>query len=382
MASWPKWWQRYAQDDVIPTSSCTPGGTSAGCAAHRAGYARRCAPCRDALELVAEAGDSSAPPTGFAHVGLAEILREQNELDAALEHADEGVERCRSLSNRRPLAAGLAILARIRQALGDPAGALEAIGEAEQVGLSPQMTALFNPVPMQRARLMLIQGEIVEVARWTAERGLGVEDEVSYLREREHLVLARVLLAQGKPEQALRLLEKLREQAEAAGRTGSEIEILALQALALWATNEKERAVRTLTQSLALAEPEGYLRTFADEGAPMGDLLSEVFDAQLRSRPDAATPSVPARYLAKLLAALAREDVAPAAAAERLPEPLSRRELEVLALVASGMSNKEIAGRFFVSVTTVKTHINNLYRKLDARSRIQAVARAREMGIL
>jgi LuxR family transcriptional regulator, maltose regulon positive regulatory protein len=337
---------------------------------------------RDALELVAEAGDSSAPAAGIAHVGLAEILREQNELDAALDHAEEGVERCRSLSNRMPLAAGLAILARIRQALGDPAGALEAIGEAEQVGLSPEMTDLFNPVPRQRARLMLIQGEIVEAARWTAERGLGVEDEPSYLREREHLVLARVLLAQGKPEQALRLLEKLREQAEAAGRTGSEIEILALQALALWATNEKERAVRTLTQSLALAEPEGYLRTFADEGAPMGDLLSEVFDAQLRSRPDAATPSVPARYLAKLLAALAREDVAPAAAAERLPEPLSGRELEVLALVASGMSNKEIAGRLFVSVTTVKTHINNLYRKLGARSRTQAIARARELDLI
>jgi LuxR family transcriptional regulator, maltose regulon positive regulatory protein len=113
----------------------------------------------------------------------------------------------------------------------------------------------------------------------------------------------------------------------------------------------------------------------------MGDLLSEVFDAQHRSRPDAATPSVPARYLAKLLAALAREDVAPAAA-ERLPEPLSGRELEVLALVASGMSNKEIAGRLFVSVTTVKTHINNLYRKLDASSRIQAVARATEMDLL
>jgi LuxR family maltose regulon positive regulatory protein len=160
------------------------------------------------------------------------------------------------------------------------------------------------------------------------------------------------------------------------------LEILVLQALALWATNEKERAVRTLTQSLALAEPEGYLRTFADEGPAMGDLLSEVFDAQHRSRPDAATPSVPARYLAKLLAALAREDVAPAAAAERLPEPLSGRELEVLALVASGMSNKEIAGRLFVSVTTVKTHINNLYRKLDASSRIQAVARATEMDLL
>jgi LuxR family maltose regulon positive regulatory protein len=186
-------------------------------------------------------------------------------------------------------------------------------------------------------------------------------------------------MVRGEHDEALRLLEGLREAAEASDRKGNLLEILVLQALALWATNEKERAVTTLTRALVLAEPEGYVRTFADEGAAMGDLLSEVLDAQQRGRLD-ATPSVPMRYLAKLLAALAREDAAPAA--ERLPEPLSERELEVLALVAAGMSNKEIAGRLFVSVTTVKTHINNLYRKLDARSRIQAVACARELGIL
>jgi LuxR family maltose regulon positive regulatory protein len=187
-------------------------------------------------------------------------------------------------------------------------------------------------------------------------------------------------MVRGEHDEALRLLEGLREAAEASDRKGNLLEILVLQALALWATNEKERAVTTLTRALVLAEPEGYVRTFADEGAAMGDLLSEVLDAQQRGRLD-ATPSVPMRYLAKLLAALAREDAAPAAD-ERLPEPLSERELEVLALVAAGMSNKEIAGRLFVSVTTVKTHINNLYRKLDARSRIQAVARARELGLI
>jgi len=149
----------------------------------------------------------------------------------------------------------------------------------------------------------------------------------------------------------------------------------------LWSRNEKEGAVSTLARALVLAEPEGYVRTFADEGAAMGELLSEVLDAQQRGRRDIGTPSVPAQYLAKLLAALAREDGAPAAD-ERLPEPPSERELEVLALIAAGASNAEIAGKLFVSTSTVKTHVNNLYRKLDARSRTQAVARAREMGVL
>jgi LuxR family transcriptional regulator, maltose regulon positive regulatory protein len=201
------------------------------------------------------------------------------------------------------------------------------------------------------------------------------------VRETGQITRARLTMVRGEHDEALRLLEGLREAAEASDRKGNLLEILVLQALALWATNEKERAVTTLTRALVLAEPEGYVRTFADEGALMGDLLSEVLDAQQRGRRDPATPSVPIRYLAKLLAALAQEDAAPAAEV-RLPEPLSERELQVLALVAASMSNKEIAGRLFVSVTTVKTHINNLYRKLDARSRIQAVARAREMGIL
>jgi LuxR family maltose regulon positive regulatory protein len=203
---------------------------------------------------------------------------------------------------------------------------------------------------------------------------------VFFLRERDHLVLARLLLAEGKPEQARMLLERLLAAAEAAGRTGSVIEILTLQALALWARGKKEWAVTTLAQALASAEPEGYVRTFVDEGAEMAALLSKVLEVQQRGR---LAPDVPAYYLRKLLAALERDASSAATpAGAELREPLSERELEVLGLVASGKSNQEIASSLFVSLSTVKTHINNLYRKLGTRSRTQAIARARDLDLI
>jgi LuxR family maltose regulon positive regulatory protein len=335
--------------------------------------------CQEALELAVGAGLHVA--AGVAHVGLAEILREQNELDAALEHATEGVALCRQLGYAQQLVTSLTVLAWVRQARGDLAGAVEAIGEAERVLPRPEMAVdLMLPVAVQRARLLLAQGKVDDAAHWSATRGLGAEDEPSYLREHEYLVLARVLLAQGKPDQALRLLARLREEAEAARRTGDLIEILALQALALWARGKKERAVGTVTRALAMAEPEGYVRTFVDEGPEMGDLLSVTLEYRRRGSPGTAG-RVSTRYIAKLLAALAQGPATPDADG-RLPEPLSERELEVLALIAVGNSNEEIAGKLFVSSSTVKTHINNLYRKLGARSRTHAVARARELGLI
>jgi LuxR family maltose regulon positive regulatory protein len=338
---------------------------------------------RRGLELAVEAGRPPVPTAGMPHVGLAEILCEQNNLDGALEHATEGVVLCRQLGYAQQSVTSLSVLARIRQAQGDQAGALEAISEAERlVPNANQLVDIIFPVAVQRARLLLAQGNVDDAARWCAERRLGVEDELSYLREREHLVLARVLLAQDKPDQALSLLERLREEAEMASRAGSVIEILALQALALWARGKKERAVGTLTRALALAEPEGYIRTFVDEGPTMGDLLSATLEVRQRGHLDAAMSRVSISYFARLIAALAQEDASAPVADERLPEPLSERELEVLALIAAGDSNEEIASKLFVSVSTVKTHINNLYRKLGTRSRTQAVARATEMSLL
>jgi LuxR family maltose regulon positive regulatory protein len=136
-----------------------------------------------------------------------------------------------------------------------------------------------------------------------------------------------------------------------------------------------------MVQALALGEPEGYVRTFVDEGSPRAELLSEVLEAQQRGRLDSLR-RVPAHYLRKLLVALERDASGAALPAPGLPEPLSERELEVLQLIAAGKTNRRIATELFVSVGTVKTHLNNLYRKLDAHSRTQALARARELNLL
>jgi LuxR family maltose regulon positive regulatory protein len=336
--------------------------------------------CQEALELAVGAGLHVA--AGVAHVGLAGILREQNELDAALEHATEGVALCRQLGYAQQLVTSLTVLAWIRQARGDQAGALEAIGEAERLVPNPNLPVDINsPLAVQRARLLLAQGKVDDAARWIAGRGLGVEDEPSYLREREYLVLARVLLASEacKPEQAHMLLERLLAAAEAARRTGSLIEILALEALALQAKGKKERAVSTLAQALALAEPEGYVRTFVDEGLPMAELLSEALEVRQR---DSLNPSVPAHYLRKVLAALEQGVPSATLPGTELPEPLSERELEVLVLLAAGRSNRQIASELFVALSTVKTHIKNIYGKLDVRNRAQAVSRAKELNLI
>src|SRR5215208_4493349 len=230
--------------------------------------------------------------------------------------------------------------------------------------------ALFDAA-VWKARLYLMSGDLASASS-EHERAAATGEVRPYSRALERLTLARLLIARNEPGEALHLLERLDETVRTVGRR---IEILTLQSLALWAENNKERAVSTLTQALALAEPEGYVRTFADEGSPMAEILPATLEARRRNRLD---PPVPARYLRKLVAALERDGTDKAS-----PEAvLSERELEVLTLVAAGKSNRRIAADLFVSVGTVKTHINNLYRKLDAHSRTQAVARARELKLL
>jgi LuxR family transcriptional regulator, maltose regulon positive regulatory protein len=158
-----------------------------------------------ALEVASDPG-GALPPAGIAHAGMAEVLYQRGELDAALQHATEGVRLCRQLTYALPLAIGLAVLARVRQAQGDQAGALQAIREAERVMPDPEVTSLLNPVPAVAARLLLAHGRLAEAAHWTIERGLKVEDTPSYVRERDQLVLARVMLASDQAERALPLL--------------------------------------------------------------------------------------------------------------------------------------------------------------------------------
>ncbi len=340
---------------------------------------------RRALRFVNERGAKLLPAAGLAHIGMGALLYEQNELEEAERELEEGTalaERTREVSN---LVWGYVTLSRVKRAREDEEGALEMAHEADRVARGSGADLEIAIAVAWMTQLRLARGVPEEAAAIEQKRVANANDAADAARVVDQLTLARLLLARGRHDEALRLLKRLREEAEAAGRTGSTIEILALEALALWATDEKERAANVLSRALSLAEPEGYVRTFVDEGLQMATLLSEVLEAQQRSRLDPSN-RVPAHYLRKLLAAIEVE-AAPIAAgrprsSEQLPEPLSERELEVLALITAGKSNREIARKLFIEQSTVKTHIKNIYGKLDARSRTQAVSRARELDLI
>ena len=341
---------------------------------------------RQALEVAAAPGRPALPAAGIAYVGLAEVAYQRNELDTALRHVSEGIAACRQMTFTPPLATGLATLAWIRQAQGDAAGAREAMEEAGQAGPGPGVAGLLNPVPAQRARLQLAQGDLAAAARWAQQRGLGPDGEPGYPREPEYLVLARVLLAQDRPGAALALLERLHAAAVSQDRAGSVIEIQALQALALAAAGEETAAVDALAGALTLACPQGYVRVFADEGPPMAALLGALVAAQRAEH--AAARGVPLGCLARVLRAFGEKPAAPgagrgaAAAVPGLVEQLTARELEVLALLAAGAPNPRIAEQLVVTLDTVKKHVSHLLGKLGAANRTEAVTRARQLGLI
>lgn len=270
---------------------------------------------------------------------------------------------------------GYSTLARVYQVQGDMERATDTMQEAMQ--WAPRLASESTPqvwgpeqVGALQAQLWLMQGNLDAASRWAHESGLSVEDEPGHRRLTMHLTLARLHIMQGRSDIVLPLLERLDQQAEAQGRVKDAIEIKAVQAVAQQAQGDIEQAVATMERALTIAEPEGYIRTFVDEGEPMAKLLSR-----------AASQGIAPQYVAKLLAAFdgATEPVSPAS--QPLLEPLSEREIEVLRLITAGLSNQEIADELVVGVSTVKKHINNIYGKLGAHSRTQAIALVRDLDL-
>jgi LuxR family maltose regulon positive regulatory protein len=342
---------------------------------------------QEALAATTEAGRPAMPAAGVAHVGLAEVAYERDELATALDHATQGVGLSRQSGWTLPLVAGLTMLARIRQAQGDRLGALDAIGQAEQVQQSDAVVGLLNPLPAVRAELALANGQVDTVAGWITQRGLADQDPPSYPREREYLVLARLLLAQQAPDRACAMLERWAALAATQGRTESSIKLGALQAVAYAACGDREGALAVLAQTLDLAAPEGYLRVFVDEGPPMAALLRQLLAGRRHEQPAAA--GAPREYLARLADAFEQAGLPIRPPARRggvvvagLVEPLTGRELEVLRLLAAGAPNRSIARHLVVTQETVKKHLSHLFDKLGVANRTQAVARARELGLL
>ena len=307
--------------------------------------------------------------TADAHTGVAALLLERDEVDAAVAHLQTSAALGDAAALPQNAYRWRLAMATVREREGDVGGALELLDEAERVydtDYSPDV----RPVAAVRARVQLAHGGVAEASAWVRTRGLSVDDEVSYLREYEHLTLARVLL-HDHPRAAPvdpglpRLLERLMVAAEQGGRQGSVLDLLLLQARVACAQGDTQTGLERLRRALALAEPEGYVRAVADHGPAVAELLS---------RQRSAGP-----YVARLLAATgAVQDQVPA---QPGPDRLSGREMEVLRLLASDLDGPAIARTLFVSVNTVRTHTKSIYSKLGVNTRRAAVHRAQDLGL-
>jgi LuxR family maltose regulon positive regulatory protein len=328
-------------------------------------------------------------------VGMSELQYEQNDLDAAARHVQRSQELGEHLGLPQHPYRWRVTKARIQAAQGDLDGALGLLNEAERVYTS-DFSPHVRPVAALKARVWLMLGRLGEARDWAREQGLSAQDELSYLREFEHITLARVLLAHSRSNhadrsvhEALRLLERLLHAAQAGERMKSVVEILMLLSLAHQAHGDIPAALAALSRALALAEPEGYVRLFVDEGLAMAALLERVNASAVSvSRTDADERMK--QYAARLLAAFTTDVARPAAPSPQpsapspqpLVEPLSDRERDVLRLLRSELDGPEIARQLMISLNTLRTHTKNIYSKLGVSSRRAAVRRAEELKLL
>ena len=333
------------------------------------------------LRLATEQGE---PVWGTAdlYVGLSELEQERNDLEAATQHLLRSKELGEHAGMPEHRHRWYIAMALVQSAQGDLDSALDLLDEAERLyimGPDP----VVRPIAALKTRIWITQGRTAEALGWVRDRGLSANDDLSYLREFEHITLARVLIARYKSDrvepaihEAVVLLERLLKAAEDGERTGSMIEILVQQALAHEAQGNTPPALASLERALTLAEPEGYIRTFVNEGEAMRNLLRH-----------AAAGGIASSYTQRLLSAF-DQPAQPASTppgrpgARGLAEPLTEREAEILRLILVGMTNQEIAGQLVISVATVKRHITNIYGKLGVSHRTQATARANELNLL
>ncbi len=337
----------------------------------------------EALGWAESLGGRLLPVAGFPLVKLGDLSREWNDLEAAERELAQGLELCVQLGQADVLAEAYVSRARLQLARGDLPRVLGTLAQVDQitqrVKVDPWITSWADDC---RLRLWLATGNLAAVTRWMETGGLSVDDELDYHRDLHHTNLARALIGLGMesargngPAEVAPLLDRLLAAAQKAGWVDKEIQVYVLQALVLRKCGNEAKAAGALERALVLAQRGGYVQTFVSEGAPIVPLLRLVVECD----------SVRG-YVSQLLDILG-DCASPGGVATDLEglssiERLSEREIEVLELVAQGLTNREIGERLFITQGTVKAHTANIYGKLSVRSRIQAVARARALGIL
>jgi LuxR family transcriptional regulator, maltose regulon positive regulatory protein len=329
-----------------------------------------------ALQLSTKHAEPVLSGTADMYVGLADIVREQGDLQAATQHLQTGKDLGEHMGFPQNRHRSHVVTARIREARGDLNGALDALHEAERLRV-PDFNPDVRPLSAMVARVWVRLGWLAEANSWAREQGLSAEDDLSYLREFEHITLARLVMVQSKRDgdepsttEGQELLRRLLIATEEGQRTGSMIEILVLQALAHQTRGDIAGALAPLKRALTLAEPEGYVRTFLDEGPPIAALLGA-----------AARHGITPNYVRHLLASYGGADGS-TPLKHALVEPLSERELDVLRLLATNLDGPDIARELVIALSTIRTHTKSIYAKLGVNSRRAAVRRAEELDLL
>ncbi len=314
--------------------------------------------------------------TADMHVGMSEIYRERNDMTSATAHLLRSQELGEEIGLPQNRYRRRVAMARIRQSEGDLPGALDLLNEAEHHYVSDFFPNV-RPIPALRTRVWIAQGALAKASRWAQERGLTMEDGLDYLHEFDHVTLARLTLAtsaaglaMSSMEGVTQFLRRLLEAAEQGGRTGSVIEILVVQALAQQAQGNRNSAADSVDRALTLAEPEGYVRIFADEGPAMAALLAA-----------ASKKGISAGYARRLLTAFPVATSVPPDQ-KGVIDPLSARELDVLRLLGTDLDGPRIARELIVSLNTVRTHTKSIYAKLGVNNRRAAVRRAQELDLM
>jgi LuxR family maltose regulon positive regulatory protein len=326
---------------------------------------------RAAIQMVTRPDGRMLPAAAQACHGLSGLEYEWNDLEAASHHTEQAMELGRRWGNPDTMAGSHLMRARLQQAQGDTMGAFESLRQAEELRRGQSVTPVtMHSVDAFRMRLWLAQGNLEAVAGWAREQALDPHDEITYPYQVTYLTLARFLIAENQTETALFLLGRIMAQVEALGQMGRLLEVLMLQSLAFDREGDRASALAALARSMTIRQSEGYVRMFLDEGAPMAKLLRQ-----------AGSHGVAPKVVAGLLSQFDKEIGSNPASLQPLIEPLTGRELEVLRLLAEGLSNQEIADQLIVALGTIKTHTASLYRKLDVTSRTQAVRRAKELGL-
>jgi LuxR family maltose regulon positive regulatory protein len=348
-----------------------------------------------ALQLAMEGRGQPLPIAGMALIGLGQLETERYELDAATRHVAKGIELV-SRWGEAGLIRGYAVLARLKQASGDLESARQLLARAKKIALSFDVMEVDDVlIGLCQAELWTTEGNLAAAAHWAEERGLMqaldavdrdiVEDNLSpalrHIREREYHTLAKLLIAQEKPDEAARLLERLSHLAKRDGLVSRQVATAALHAVALHALGRTDEALQRLRLALSLAQPRGFVYRFIDAGPLVEDLLRH-----------AASRGIEPAYVARLLAVFVGTrgipqsscagEPPPTIRKQPLVEPLSERELDVLRTLPTGLSNREIGEQLFIATSTVRSHLKSIYGKLNVHRRWDAVERAHELGLI